>query len=193
MIDYPRTVIGFSAYSGTGKTTLLKQLLPILRRQGLRIAVIKHAHHHFDIDHPGKDSHELRKAGAQRMLVASGRRLALVTEFEPGHPEPTLAELLKDLDPDDLDLVLVEGFKREPFPKIELHRPSRGKPLLCQKDPQIIAIATDGELPHAPEHLPRLDLNDPEEIARFIQSLMVIPKDKSNNDLSQQPTQRQLR
>jgi molybdopterin-guanine dinucleotide biosynthesis protein B len=168
MIDYPLPLLGFSAYSGTGKTTLLKRLLPILRDQGLRIAVIKHAHQGFDVDHPGKDSHELRDAGANRMLVASRRRMALITEFETGHPEPTLDELLQALDPQGLDLVLVEGFKSAPFAKIELHRPALGKPLLCLRDPRIIAVASDGEIQAAPPALPRLDLNDPQAIARFI-------------------------
>lgn len=182
MIDYPLPLIGFSAFSGTGKTTLLKRLLPILRERGLRIAVIKHAHHLFEIDHPGKDSHELRAAGASQTLVASRRRMALVTEFEQGHPEPTLNELLSALDPNGIDLVLVEGFKHAAFPKIELHRPALGKPMLCLRDPQIVAIATDGEIPAAPDALPRLDLNDPDEIARFIQTLMMTMKGETQND-----------
>ncbi|MGD8910350.1 MAG: molybdopterin-guanine dinucleotide biosynthesis protein B [Chromatiales bacterium] len=173
MIDSPLPLIGFSAFSGTGKTTLLKRLLPRLRAQGLRIAVIKHAHHHFDIDHPGKDSHELRKAGATQTLIASRRRVALVTEFDEDQGEPTLDELLRALDPQKLDLVLVEGFKRATFPKIELHRPALGNPLLCLDDPQIIAIATDGEIPAAPENLPRLNMNDPQEIARFIEQRII--------------------
>jgi molybdopterin-guanine dinucleotide biosynthesis protein MobB len=182
MIDYPRPIIGFSAFSGTGKTTLLKQLLPILREQGLRVTVIKHAHHQFDVDHPGKDSHELRLAGANQMLIASRRRMALVSEFDNEHAEPRLSELLLALDPDTIDLILVEGFKREEIAKIELHRPALGKPLLCANDPWIIAIATDAAVPDAPEALPRLNLNDPQEIAAFVQRQMVTIKGRTDHD-----------
>jgi molybdopterin-guanine dinucleotide biosynthesis adapter protein len=182
MIDYPRPLIGFSAYSGTGKTTLLKQLLPILRKQGLRVAVVKHAHHQFDIDYPGKDSHELRMAGANQMLIASSRRMALVSEFDREQAEPSLNELLLALDPDTIDLILVEGFKREAIAKIELHRPALGKPLLCSSDAWIIAIASDAPVADAPETLPRLNLNDPHEIAAFIQRQMVTLKGKTDHD-----------
>ncbi len=168
MIDFPRPLLGFSAYSGTGKTTLLKQLLPILRQHGLQVAVIKHASHNFDVDRPGKDSHELRMAGASPMLIASRRRMALVKEFDPAEEEPTLEQLLPTLDPTNIDLVLIEGFKQADIAKIELHRPSLGKPLLCANDPRIIAVATDAEIPAAPETLPRLDINDPLTIAYFI-------------------------
>ncbi|MET0053125.1 MAG: molybdopterin-guanine dinucleotide biosynthesis protein B [Candidatus Thiodiazotropha sp.] len=168
VIDFPRPLLGFSAYSGTGKTTLLKQLLPILREQGLRVAVIKHAHHSFDVDQPGKDSHELRMAGASPMLIASRRRMAMIVEFDPRDDEPTLEELLPNLDPHSIDLVLVEGFKQADFAKIELHRPSLGKPLLCTGDPRIIALASDADIPEAPATLPRLDINDPHGIAAFI-------------------------
>jgi molybdopterin-guanine dinucleotide biosynthesis protein MobB len=192
MIDFPLPVIGFSAYSGTGKTTLLTQLLPVLRKQGQRIAVIKHAHHQFDIDRPGKDSHELRKAGATETLVASRRRMALVTEFEQDHPEPTLEELLTALDPERLDLVLVEGFKNAAIPKIELHRPALGKPLLCLQDPKIIAIATDEEIAGAPSGLPLLNINDPHEIVRFIRQRMVQFKARTEHDPNQPAQHRQL-
>ncbi|MEJ2423081.1 MAG: molybdopterin-guanine dinucleotide biosynthesis protein B [Candidatus Thiodiazotropha sp.] len=168
MIDFPRPLLGFSAFSGTGKTTLLKQLLPILKQQGLRIAVIKHASHDFDIDRPGKDSYELRMAGASPMLIASRRRMALVVEFDRAEEEPTLDQLLPCLDPSNIDLALIEGFKQADIMKIELHRPSLGKPLLCTNDPRIIAVATDAEIPAAPMNLPRLDINDPMAIARFI-------------------------
>jgi molybdopterin-guanine dinucleotide biosynthesis protein B len=172
MIDYPLPVLGVSAYSGTGKTTLLRSLLPILRGKGLRVGVIKHAHHLFEVDHPEKDSYELRKAGAVEMLVASRRRMALVTEFEDDHPEPTLREMLSSINHEKLDLVLVEGFKREDFPKIELHRPSLGKPLLSAGDSHYIAIATDQPLRETPRGLPQLNLNDADEIAGFIQAYM---------------------
>jgi molybdopterin-guanine dinucleotide biosynthesis protein B len=168
MIQFALPLLGFCAFSGTGKTTLLKQLLPILRASGLHIGVIKHAHHQFDIDHKHKDSYELRKAGAAQMLIASRRRMALITEFESDHGEPTLEETLEALDAELLDLVLVEGFKHEQFPKIELHRPGMGKPLLCAADPSVIAVATDAPLFPSPIHLPVLDLNDIIGISDFI-------------------------
>jgi len=159
-------VLGVAAYSGTGKTTLLRRVLPVLRGRGLRVAVVKHAHHSFDTDIPGKDSYELRKAGATQMLVASRHRWALVTET--GHAfEPRLEDLLERLDRDHLDLILVEGFKAEAFPKIELHRPSLGHPLLYPLDPSIIAIAADAPL-EPPPPLPTLDLNRPEQIVEFM-------------------------
>lgn len=170
MIDYPPPVIGFSAFRGTGKTTLLKKLLPILKEKGLRIGVVKHAHHQFDIDYKKKDSYELRKAGADQMLVASRRRMALITDFGENHEEPTPEEVLDALDPDMLDLILVEGFKRERFSKIELHRPSQGRPLIYLSDPSIVAIATDSALPNTPGRPPVLDLNHPQEVATFILS-----------------------
>jgi molybdopterin-guanine dinucleotide biosynthesis adapter protein len=160
----PIPVLGFAAWSGTGKTTLLSRLLPILRQAGLRCALLKHAHHNFDIDHPGKDSYELRKAGASQVLIASRRRWALMVENER-EQDPPLQEMLGRLDPTQADIVLVEGFKHEHLPKIELYRPALGKPLLYPDDPDIIAIASDKPM-EAP--LPRLDLNDPTAIAAFI-------------------------
>lgn len=168
MIQFPLPILGFSAFSGTGKTRLLTQLLQILQRQGLRIGAIKHAHHLFEVDHHQSDSYQLRRAGADQMLMASRNRIALVTELQPQSREPTLAELLKALDASTLDLVLVEGFKKERFPKIELHRPSLGKRLLYPDDPDIIAIAADGPLNTQPCHIPVLDLNQPDEIAGFL-------------------------
>jgi molybdopterin-guanine dinucleotide biosynthesis protein B len=160
-------VLGFAAFSGTGKTTLLLKLIPLLRDQGLRVGLIKHAHHGFDIDHPGKDSHELRHAGASPVLITSSIRRAIVTE-RPLPRDPVLAEELACFDPGSADLILVEGFKRERFPKIELHRPVLGHPLLFPDDETIIAIATDASLP-IPPPIPLLDLNRPEEIVAFIQ------------------------
>jgi molybdopterin-guanine dinucleotide biosynthesis protein B len=159
-------VLGIAAYSGTGKTTLLRKMLPLLRARGLRVAMVKHAHHSFDTDIPGKDSYELRRAGATQMLVASRHRWALVTETGDA-AEPRLDELLAHLDHDNLDAILVEGFKAESFPKIELHRPSQGQPLLCTLDRSIIAIATDAPLGHA-VGIPVLDLNRPDAIVAFI-------------------------
>jgi molybdopterin-guanine dinucleotide biosynthesis adapter protein len=166
MCQIPLPVIGFAAFSGTGKTTLLKKLIPLLRAQGLRPGVVKHAHHRVEFDTPGKDSYELRKAGAGQVLLASANRWALMGE-EAGAEEPQLQVLLQRLDCTDLDLVLVEGFRHIPFPKIELHRPSLGKPLLCEGDDTIIAIATDAPLAQ-PLSLPRLDLNDPPAVVAFI-------------------------
>ena len=159
-------VLGIAAYSGTGKTTLLRKMLPQLRAHGLRVAMVKHAHHSFDIDVPGKDSYELRKAGATQTLIASRHRWALVTETGDAD-EPRVDELLAHLDHSSLDLILVEGFKAEAFPKIELHRPSQGHPLLCTLDASIVAIATDAPLDHA-VLIPTLDLNQPERIVEFI-------------------------
>ena len=160
-------LLGFCAYSGTGKTTLLIRLIPVLNRQGLKIGLVKHAHHQFDIDHPGKDSYELRKAGACEMLVASAKRWALVHESPERKGEPTLEELLPHLSLSELDLVLVEGFKHEPLTKIELHRPSLGKPYLFPTDTDIIALATD-LAPSEEIQIPILDLNNIDEIAEFI-------------------------
>ena len=160
-------LLGFCAYSGTGKTTLLTRLIPILNRQGLKIGLVKHAHHRFDIDHPGKDSYELRKAGACEMLVASAKRWALVHESQERTGDPVLEELLPHLSLEELDLVLVEGFKHESLPKIELHRPSLGKPYLFPNVPGIIALATD-LAPREDIEIPVLDLNKINEIAEFI-------------------------
>ena len=166
MFDVPLPVIGFAAYSGTGKTTLLKQLIPQLRTHGLRPGVIKHAHHKVEFDVPGKDSFVLRKAGAGQVLLASSNRWALMGE-ELQETEPELPVLLNRMDLSELDLVLVEGFRHLPFPKIELHRPSLGKPLLCEQDGNIFAIATDGPLAEPPA-LPQLDLNDIPAVALFV-------------------------
>ena len=158
-------LLGMAAWSGTGKTTLLEKLIPLLKAKGLRVAVIKHAHHDFDIDRPGKDSHRLRHAGASQMLVASRKRWALMVETDDDRAEPQLDELLAVLDQDKLDLILVEGFKHEAFPRIELHRGALNRPMLFPHDPQIIAIAADCPI-DAP--IPRLDINDVEEIATFV-------------------------
>ena len=128
--------------------------------------MVKHAHHDFEVDTPGKDSYELRKAGAAQMLISSRRRWALMVE-RPVDREPPLDEVLLELDQELLDLILVEGFKHERFPKIELHRPSFGRPLLHPRDETIVAVATDAPL-DAPVALPMLDLNSPEEIASFV-------------------------
>lgn len=168
-IEYSRPIIGFAAFSGTGKTTLLVKILPILRDKGLRVAMVKHAHHDFDVDKPGKDSYELRKSGATPMLICSSRRTAIMIEHEPPQ-EPDLQQVLSYIQPDKTDLVLVEGFKHWDYPKIELHRPALGKALLFPDDKNIIAIAHDGHLDRIPD-IPVLDINQPQQIAEFVLQL----------------------
>ena len=163
----PVPLLGICAYSGTGKTTLLERLIPLLRSGGLRLALLKHAHHSFDIDQPGKDSHTLRKAGAEQVLVASRHRMALIRECTGPTREPRLADLLPCIDTRGLDLVLVEGFKHERIPKIELHRPALGHPLIHARDRHVIAVASDAPLIPARD-LPILDLNRPDLIHGFI-------------------------
>jgi len=164
-MTFGKPVLGFAAFSGTGKTTLLIRLIPFLEQRGVRVALVKHAHHDFDIDKPGKDSYELRKAGARQVLVASDRRSALITDY-PERREPRLEDLVAQLALDTVDLVLVEGFRHLPFPKIELHRPSLKHPLLCHEDGSIIAVATDSPVDTDP--LPRLDLNRAAMIGEFV-------------------------
>ena len=160
-------VLGFVAYSGTGKTTLLKQLIPLLKARGLHLALIKHTHHQFDIDTPGKDSYELRQAGAEQVMVASRRRWALMVETPNETDDPRLESLMQQLDTDTLDLILVEGFKHAAVSKIELHRPALKKPVFFAEDPNIIAIASDAPLTQQTD-LPVLALNNPEVIADFV-------------------------
>ena len=152
-------IIGLAGWSGSGKTTLLTKVIPRIVARGLKVSTIKHAHHNFDIDQPGKDSHTHRMAGATEVLVGSGRRWAIVHELR-GEAEPTLAALLEKASP--VDLVLVEGFKTGSHPKLEVYRAAVGKPLLYPGDPAIVAIATDEPLPSAP--IPVIDLDDTERI-----------------------------
>jgi molybdopterin-guanine dinucleotide biosynthesis adapter protein len=159
-------ILGFAAFSGTGKTTLLIRLIPILRLQNLRVGLIKHSHHNFQIDQPGKDSFRLREAGASPVMLVSSHRRAIITEF-PVVGEPDLDQELLAFDQAALDLILVEGFKSMDFPKIELHRPSLNRPLLYPNDVNIIAVASDMPI-EIPQKLVRLDLNSPEQIASFI-------------------------
>lgn len=167
MLKHARVpVLGFAAFSGTGKTTLLVKALNLLKQRGYRIATVKHAHHSFDTDAPGKDSYEMRRAGAVQVIIGSRQRWALVTETENAL-EPNLDELLRHLDQDRLDLILVEGFKSEPFPKIELHRPSLRHPLMYNTDKSIVAVASDAPL-NVKLDVPVLDLNSPDEIVTFI-------------------------
>lgn len=159
-------LLGIAAWSGTGKTTMLERLLPALAQRGLRVAVIKHAHHSFDIDQPGKDSYRLRNAGASPILVASRERFALMMET-PERQEPELTMLIEQVRPQQPDLVLVEGFKEWPLPKLELHRPALGKPLLAQDDPWILAVASD-EPVDLPADVWALELNDIPSLAEYV-------------------------
>jgi len=173
-------ILGFAAFSGTGKTTLLTKLIPLLKKSGLRIGLIKHSHHNFEIDKPGKDSYKLRSAGATPLMIVSSHRRAIITDFE--HiTEPNLDDQLNYFDQSKLDLILVEGFKAEAFPKIELHRPSLKKKLIFPTDPSVIAIATDTDIKMTPSNTdllvteisglslpPILDINEPSHIASFI-------------------------
>ncbi|HHF2970449.1 TPA: bifunctional molybdopterin-guanine dinucleotide biosynthesis adaptor protein MobB/molybdopterin molybdotransferase MoeA [Vibrio diabolicus] len=157
-------ILGFAAYSGTGKTTLLEALLPRLTEAGLRIGMLKHAHHNFDVDKPGKDSYRLRKAGASQMLIASRNRFALMIETPEAEAE--FEYLLTRFDEDMLDVVLVEGCKNIAFPKIELHREEVGKPWLYPHDENIIAIASDSA--ELDSELPQMNINDLDAIAQFV-------------------------
>lgn len=155
-------VFGFAGWSGSGKTTLIVQLIPRFVKRGLRVSLVKHAHHTFDVDRPGKDSYRHRHAGAQEVLVTSSRRWVLMHELR-GSAEPSFEEQLKRVSP--CDLLLVEGFKHAPIPKLEVWRAETGEPLLHPQDPHIVAVASDARID---TQLPLLDLNDVEGIAQFI-------------------------
>lgn len=157
-------IIGLAGWSGAGKTTLLKGLIPALTARGHSVSTIKHAHHRFDIDQPGKDSWHHREAGASEVLIASGARWALMHELR-GAAEPTLPSLLARLSP--VDFVIVEGFKREAHPKIEIYRVANEKPFLHPGDPSIIAIATDVSIPAA--RLPLVKLGDFAAVADLVE------------------------
>jgi molybdopterin-guanine dinucleotide biosynthesis protein B len=176
MIVTPLPLIGFAAYSGTGKTTLLCKLIPLLKQKGIRIGVIKHAHHDFDIDFPQKDSYKLRKSGADTMLITSCQRTAIISEHIPISNEPSLEDALNKMPTDGLDLLLVEGFKKAIFPKIELHRQILNRPYLYPTDPNIIAIACDDKLNTIDTNrrpIRQFDLNQPQDIADFIATTMI--------------------
>jgi molybdopterin-guanine dinucleotide biosynthesis adapter protein len=160
-------VIGFVAWSGSGKTTLVRRVVPLLVARGLRIGYLKHAHHGFDLDVPGKDSYEVRAAGAIQTLLASDERWALqAPQAVPGR-DPDLADMLGRFDATGLDLIVVEGFKHAAYPKIEVHRAALGWPPLYPDDPGIIAVAADAPLP--PEAQPAaLAIDDPAAVAAFI-------------------------
>ena len=155
-------IIGIAGYSGSGKTTLIEKVIPLLVGEGLRVSLIKHAHHEFDVDQPGKDSWRHRQAGCAEVLVSSSERWALMHELR-GAAEPTLQEQLRLFGP--CDLVIVEGYKKEPIPRVEVHRRSGHTPLLYPDDPHVVAVATDEPLDTA---LPQLDVDDAGAVARFI-------------------------
>lgn len=155
-------VIGIAGYSGSGKTTLIEKVIPHLVREGLRVSLVKHAHHEFDVDQPGKDSYRHREAGCTEVLLSSSKRWAIMHELR-GAPELGLHELLKHFSP--CDLVIVEGYKNEPVPKIEVRLKGSHTPALYPGDPHVIAVATDDVLD---THLPQIDANDGEAVARFI-------------------------
>ncbi len=166
MNEIKTPLVGLTAYSGTGKTTLLIKLITILADKGIRVGIIKHAHHTFDIDQPGKDSYILRKAGASEMLIGSVNRWALMVDAEK-EQEFTLQDHIQRLDQDNLDLILVEGFKLEEIPKIELTRPSLGNDLFFPNDDNVVAVATDEAL-SVETDLPKPDINNPDQIVAFI-------------------------
>jgi molybdopterin-guanine dinucleotide biosynthesis adapter protein len=156
-------VIGLAGWSGAGKTTLMVRLIPELVRRGISVSTMKHAHHGFDVDQPGKDSYRHREAGAREVLVASERRWALMHELGED-AEPSAAELMKHMSP--VDLLIVEGFKREGQDKLEIHRRETGKPLIYPEDPRVIAVLSDEPLPDCP--LPVIDVDDVGVIAEFV-------------------------
>lgn len=155
-------IFGFAGWSGSGKTTLIEQLIPRFVKRGLRVSLIKHAHHTFDVDQPGKDSYRHRHAGATEVLVTSSRRWVLMHELRGAH-EPAFDEQVRHLAP--CDLLLVEGFKHAPIPKLEVWRAATGEGLLHPNDPHIVAVASDEKVD---TKLPLLDLNDVDGIAQFI-------------------------
>jgi len=165
-------IIGLAGWSGSGKTTLLTRVLPELKRRGLSVSTLKHAHHRFDIDTPGKDSYEHRAAGAQEVLVASANRWALMHELR-GEDEWTLPQLLAKLSP--VDLVIIEGFKSGHHPKLEVHRAANGKPPLYPGDRDICAIACDLEIPAAP--LPVVHIDNIENIASLLIAHAIDPRE----------------
>ncbi|MEO6023556.1 MAG: molybdopterin-guanine dinucleotide biosynthesis protein B [Burkholderiales bacterium] len=167
-------VLGFAGFSGSGKTTLIEAVIPQLVQRGLRVSLIKHAHHEFDVDQPGKDSYRHRAAGATQVLVSSRLRWALMHELREA-PEPSLKDHLTRMT--ECDIVLVEGYKHEPIAKIEVHRAAVQAPWLFRTDLNVVAIATDEVLE---TRLPRLDLNSPNQVADFIAKYVLSPASQLN-------------
>jgi len=168
-------VVGFAAFSGTGKTSLLKKLIALLHSKQIRVGIIKQSHHDFEVDIPGKDSYELRKAGASQTMITSPYRKVFIEEYhQPA--EADLSASIHSLNTSSLDIIFVEGFKHAPFPKIELQRSEFSKPLLYPDDANIIAIATDSNDTH--HTIPVLDLNDTDEIYQFIHANFLTSKRK---------------
>lgn len=165
-------IFGFAGWSGSGKTTLVTQVIPALSSRGLKVSTIKHTHHKFDIDKPGKDTYRHREAGAHEVFIAGGQRWALLHENR-GEREPTIEEMLERMT--EVDLVLIEGFKTYPHPKMEIFRSDVGKPMLCADDPTIVAIATTDDLD---VDIPRIDLNDIEAVADFIIEFCELPAER---------------
>jgi molybdopterin-guanine dinucleotide biosynthesis protein B len=162
-MNTPMRIIGLAGWSGSGKTTLITKLIPALRARGLRVSTLKHAHHGFDLDKPGKDSFVHRESGATEVIISSARRWAVLHELRD-EPEWNMVDLVAKMSP--VDLVLVEGFKRDAFPKLEIHRAANGKPLLYPDDPHIVAVACDTKLDGV--KIPLADLNDIEAIADLL-------------------------
>jgi molybdopterin-guanine dinucleotide biosynthesis protein B len=165
-------IFGFAGWSGSGKTTLVKAVIPALIERGLKVSTIKHTHHNFDIDRPGKDSFEHRTAGAYEVVITGAQRWALLHENR-GEPEPKIEDMLTRMSP--VDLVLIEGFKSYPHPKMEVYRPEIGKPLLCADDPSIVAVATTAELD---VRIPRIDLDDVGAVADFVIDFCDLPAER---------------
>lgn len=165
-------IFGFAGWSGSGKTTLVKAVIPALIERGLTVSTIKHTHHNFDMDQPGKDSFEHRAAGAQEVLISSASRWALLHENRD-EPELDIAGMLTRMAP--VDLVIIEGFKSYPHPKMEVHRPDIGKPLLCVDDPSIVAVATTQRLDVA---IPQLSLDDSDAVTDFLVTYLGLARER---------------
>ena len=155
-------VFGFAGYSGSGKTTLIENIIPVLVSQGIRVSLIKHAHHAFDVDRPGKDSYRHRQAGASEVMLTSAKRWILMHEIMD-QPEPELPEQLRRMSA--CDIVLIEGFKKQPIPKLEIHRKAHGVPFLFGNDPHIVGIATDEQLD---TKLPQFGLDEYAALSAFV-------------------------
>ncbi len=167
-------ILGLAGWSGSGKTTLIRSLIPVLVARGLRVSTLKHAHHAFDIDTPGKDSYEHRQAGATEVLVSSASRFALMHELR-GAPEPSVEALVSRMAP--VDLLIIEGFKRHGHDKLEIHRPALGKTLLAPDDPHVVAVASDAFIPGL--SVPILGLDDTKGIAEFVIAHCQLPASRA--------------